>query len=154
MSLFLPKLTIYRAFILPNHHTHGGTEKRQPECKGPLCFWKTQEIVQQLSNRTHGKACYTLTNEVKKQFLCFPLPPSSSPLFSHTISFGLCFLPPIPPPCNRNWASCWVGYFITKHSFHTSKKDPICPPSQYDGKPCATCTRKPHLKRLFFFFFF
>lgn len=39
-----------------------------------------------------------------------------------------------------------MGYFITKHSFYTSKKDPISPPSQYDGKPCATCTRKPHLK--------
>lgn len=76
------------------------------------------------------------------------VPPSHLHLpFSSTLSFGLCFLLLIPPPCIRNLR--WVGYFVTKHSFYTSKKDPASPPLQYDGKPCATCTREPHLKSLF-----
>lgn len=146
----MPKLTIYRAFVLPNHHTHGGTEKRQPECKGALLLLKNTRDCATVVKQNPQKGLLHINKRGQEAVPLFPPPTHIFPslLFCYTLSFGLCFLPPIPPPCSRN--SCWVGYFITKHSFYTSKKDPVSPVSQYDGKPCATCTRKPHLKGFFF----
>lgn len=120
---------------------------------------KTQEIVQHLSNRACRKKGLLHINKWGQEAVpLFPsLPPAQPPSRSPSLSLSLplsfsYFLlvhnPPPPhssPPCSRNWGSCWVGYFITKHSFYTSKKDPPDPPPHLptqDGTSCAMCTRK------------